>query len=179
MDEVYKRSTFRLIKVLTMQISDQMAAELVGEMAMTRRLLEKVPDEKLSWKPAEDLHTIGWNVAHLVETLSWVPGIIAESEFDIAPEGGEPDTVAEANQMQPVLEAFDQSSQAALAALKGVPDSVMAEPWSLKMGGQTLFTLAKGECLRKWVFSHTAHHRGVLSTYLRLAGLQFTSIYEE
>ncbi len=63
--------------------------------------------------------------------------------------------------------------------MKGVPDSVMDEPWSLKMGGQVLFTMAKGECLRKWVFSHTAHHRGILTVYLRLAGVQFPSVYEE
>jgi uncharacterized damage-inducible protein DinB len=47
------------------------------------------------------------------------------------------------------------------------------------MGGQTLFTMKKGDCLRKWVFCHSAHHRGILSVYLRMAAVQFRSIYEE
>jgi uncharacterized damage-inducible protein DinB len=74
---------------------------------------------------------------------------------------------------------FDDHCNKALRALQGVPDSVMDELWSLKMGGQILFTMQKGDCLRKWVFSHTAHHRGILSVYLRMAGVQVRSVYEE
>jgi uncharacterized damage-inducible protein DinB len=74
---------------------------------------------------------------------------------------------------------FDERAPQAIAALRGVPDDVMEQPWSLKMGGQVLFTMRKGDCLRKWVFSHSAHHRGILSVYLRMAGVQFSSIYEE
>jgi len=55
----------------------------------------------------------------------------------------------------------------------------MNEPWSLKMGVQTLITMNKGDCIRKWVFSHLAHHRGILSIYIRVAGLQIPSVYEE
>ncbi len=74
---------------------------------------------------------------------------------------------------------FDVNGKNALAALQGVPDSLMDEPWSLKMGGQIIFTMKKGDCLRKWVLSHSAHHRGILSVYLRMAGVQLLSIYEE
>ena len=160
-------------------ISEMMADELAGEMAMTRRLLARIPGDKLAWKPADELHTIGWNAAHLTETIGWIPGILAEGSFDMAPVGGEPYVTPEATDVLQVLEKFDAYQAAALAALQGVPDSVMGEPWSLKMGGQTLFTMRKGDCIRKWVFSHSAHHRGILSVYLRMAGVLFPSIYEE
>jgi len=55
----------------------------------------------------------------------------------------------------------------------------MDELCSLKMGGQVIFTMKKGDCIRKWILGHTAHHRGILTVYLRLAGIQFPSIYEE
>lgn len=160
-------------------ISEMMADELAGEMAMTRRLLARIPGDKLAWKPADYLHTIGWNAAHLTETIGWIPGILAEGSFDMKPVGGEPYVTPEATDVLKVLEKFDAYQAAALAAFQGVPDSVMGEPWSLKMGGQTLFTMRKGDCIRKWVFSHSAHHRGILSVYLRMAGVVFPSIYEE
>ncbi|MBL8817556.1 MAG: hypothetical protein JNL58_16140 [Planctomyces sp.] len=102
-----------------------------------------------------------------------------KSEFDIAPVDGEPYVTPEVTQVRQLLEVFDQRTADAIASLNGVPDSVMDEPWSLKMGGQTLFTMSKGSCIRKWVFSHSAHHRGILSVYLRMAGVEFPSIYEE
>jgi uncharacterized damage-inducible protein DinB len=77
-----------------------------------------------------------------------------------------------------LLKHFDANVAGSLAALRGVPDAVMAEPWTMKMGGHVIFTLPKGECLRKWIFSHTAHHRGILSAYLRMAGVPHDSIYE-
>lgn len=162
-----------------MLISEMMSAELPSEIAMTRRLLARVPDEQLNWQPAPELHSIGWNASHLVEIVGWVPGIIGQSEWDIAPVDGEPPVTPEVTSTSQLLATFDEHAKNAIQALEGVSDELMNEPWSLKMGGQVLFTMQKGDCLRKWVFSHTAHHRGILSVYLRLAGVQFPSVYEE
>lgn len=162
-----------------MLISELMATELASEMAMTRSLLARIPDEKLEWKPSAELHSVAWNAIHLVEIVGWVPGILGQSEWDITPSGGEPYMAPTVTQASQLLDMFDRHGKAAIDALQGVPDSVMDEPWSLKMGGQILFTMNKGPCIRKWVFSHSAHHRGILSVYLRMAGLQFPSIYEE
>jgi len=162
-----------------MLIFELMATELTSEMAITRSLLARIPKEKLDWQPPGDLHSIAWNAAHLVEIVGWVPGILGESEWDIAPVGGEAYVVPAVTETSQLLELFDDHGKKAIIALAGVPDSVMDEPWSLKMGGQVLFTLNKGACLRKWVFSHSAHHRGILAVYLRMAGVQFPSIYEE
>ncbi|HRX78147.1 MAG TPA: DinB family protein [Pirellulaceae bacterium] len=162
-----------------MLISALMTAELPGELSMTRKLLTRIPDDKLDWKPPGELHSIAWNANHLVEIIGWVPGIVRQNEWDIAPVGGEPYVPPAVTQTSQLLDAFDVHSKTALDVLHGIPDSVMDEPWSLKMGGQTLFTMNKGDCIRKWVFGHSAHHRGILSAYLRMAGLQFPSIYEE
>jgi uncharacterized damage-inducible protein DinB len=162
-----------------MLISELMAAELPTEMAMTRRLLARIPADKLQWQPPGGLHSIAWNAAHLVEIVGWTPGIVGQSEWDIAPAGAAPDVAPQVSSVSELLEKFDANGKVALESLRGVPDSVMDEPWSLKMGGQTLFTMNKGPCLRKWVFTHSAHHRGILSAYLRMTGLELPSIYEE
>lgn len=161
-----------------MRIAEQMVPELTCEMAATRKLLVLVPDDKLEWSPGSGPHTIGWNASHLVEIVGWVPGILQESEFDIVSAGRETPAPEAKPNVAGLLQQFDAHARAALAALEGVSDAVMAEPWSLKAGGQVYFTMPKGECLRKWVFSHNAHHRAILSTYLRLAGVPHGSVYE-
>lgn len=158
-----------------MQIAELMAQEFAAETALTRRLIARIPDDKLAWKPSETLNTIGWNAAHLVNIAGWVPGIIAQSELDIS----SVDTAIKPSTVAELLTILDENVSMSLAAFQGAPDEVMAEPWSLKAGGHTLFTMNKGDCLRKWVFGHIAHHRGILSVYLRMAGVVFPSLYEE
>jgi hypothetical protein len=160
-------------------ISELMAPELAAEIAMTRSLLARIPGDKLPWRPMESLHTIGWNAAHLTEIAGWVPGIVSDTGFDMAPDGGPVYVTPEATDVPELLAKFDKNQADAIAAIQGVPDSIMNEPWSLRMGGQALFTMKKGDCIRKWVFSHSAHHRGILSVYLRMVGVSFSSIYEE
>lgn len=160
-----------------MTIAEQMAAELAREAAVTRGLLARVPDDKRDWSPGAGLHTVGWNADHLAEIVGWVPGIVGASELDIAPPDAPPPPPPPAG-ADALLARFDAGLAASLAALRGVPDAVMDEPWTMKMGGHVLFTVPKGECLRTWVFSHTAHHRGILSAYLRLAGVPHASVFE-
>lgn len=162
-----------------MLISELMAAELASEMDMTRKLLARIPADKLAWKPTDNLHTIGWNASHLAEIAGWVALMVQGSEWDLAPVDGPAYVTPEVTDINQLLKLFDHNLAESLAALQGVPDAVMSEPWSLKMGGATLFTVKKGDCLRKWVFSHTAHHRGILSVYLKMVGVPFSSIYEE
>jgi uncharacterized damage-inducible protein DinB len=159
-------------------ISELMVPEFTREMAVTRALLAKVPDDKLDWSPGSGLQTIGWNASHLAEIAGWIPVIVQQAELDIAPPGGEAMPPSAKKNVAQLLKHFDANTAASLAALKGVSDAVMAEPWTMKAGGQVLFTMTKGDCLRKWVFSHTAHHRGILSADLRLAGVPHSSIYE-
>ncbi len=162
-----------------MLISALMIEELNDEFAMTRRLLARIPDAKLTWQPSDKVNSIGWNASHLAEIAGWTPGILSERELDMAPVDGPAYVIPEVTSTSQLLTIFDGNVAQTLAALAGVPDSVMDEPWTLKMGGHEIFTMPKGACIRKWVFGHSAHHRGILSAYMHLAGVEFPSIYEE
>lgn len=159
-----------------MTIAEQMIPELEAECEMTRRLLARVSADKLDWTPGHDLHSIGWNANHLVEIVGWVSGILQENGLDLAAPEGQPSPPA--TDVQQLLEQFDSNVAQAIASLEGIGDSTMDEPWTLRMGTQDLFTMKKGPCIRKWVFTHMAHHRGILNVYLRMAGLNITSVYE-
>lgn len=160
-----------------MTIAEQMIPELKAEGEMTRKLLSRIPQEKLGFSPGKGVQTIGWNAVHLAEIAGWVPAIVEKPGLDIGvndPSLPPPPAM----EVGAILKRFDENLAKSLAALQGVSDAVMAEPWKMAYAGQHLFTMPKGECVRKWVFAHTAHHRGILSVELRLAGVEHTSIYE-
>tara|TARA_A100001391_G_C5080642_1_gene279978 strand:+ start:2453 stop:2923 length:471 start_codon:yes stop_codon:yes gene_type:complete len=155
-----------------------MIPELDAEMARTRNLLEKVPADKMDWCAAEGLHTIAWNANHLVDIIGWTPKIIEQSYFDIAPPDGPAEQVSSESNPSVLLKQFDNNLKAARESLVNCSDDIMAEMWSLKSGGQALFTIPKSECLRTWVLNHAVHHRGILSVYLRMCGVELTPVYD-
>ncbi len=160
-----------------MTISELMIPELDREMASTRKILEKVPGDQLQWKAGETLQTLGWNANHLAEIAGWTAFIISEDEFNIAPPGGPKYETPSLGSVAEILDSFDQNVAAARAAIESTSDETMARMWTMKAGDQTLLTISKGECLRTWVLNHTVHHRGILSVYLRMFGIEDASVY--
>lgn len=162
-----------------MTLAELFLPELDREMARTRKVLEKAPADKLDWRPGEGMHTIGWNANHIADLVGWTREIIAKDEFDMAPlEGPKPEPLALTDPRE-IVAAFDKHVNDARLAIQEATDAVFAEPWSLKSGGQTLFTIGKGECVRTWVLNHTVHHRAILSVYLRMVGVELTPVYDE
>ena len=161
-----------------MSLSDLMLPEFDREMQTTRRILACIPADKMNWQPHAGLHTIGWNANHLTDVVGWGGAIIEYPEFDMAPVDGPRYEGLNISDPAELLAVFDQNVAASRTALAAVSDARMAEPWSLKMAGQTLFTLSKGDCFRKWVLSHVVHHRAILSVYLRMAGVEHTPPFD-
>jgi uncharacterized damage-inducible protein DinB len=163
-----------------MTIAQQMMPELTREAEMTRKLLARIPADKLSFTPGHGLNTVGWIASHLAEIVGWVSGILNAPGLDIGTLDAEASAAAaRSTDLAALLKTFDANLAQSLAALNGAGDAKMDEPWTMSMNGQQLFTMKKGDCLRKWVLTHTAHHRGILSALLRIAGVEHGSIYEE
>ncbi len=161
-----------------MTLAEQYLPEFDDEMARTRKVLEAIRKEDLDWSPGANLHSIGWNANHLASIVGWTVDIVDKDEFDIAPVDGPADVVPTSDDPAAILAMFDAGLKSGREALKGASDAKLAEKWALKMGGQALFEMPKGECIRKWVLNHTVHHRGILSTYLRLRGVEVTPVYD-
>lgn len=161
-----------------MSLAELMLPEFETEMAKTRRVLEAVPAEKIDWQPGDGLHTIGWNANHIADLVGWTKLIIEQSEYDIAPPDGPKEEVPAETDPKQILATFDTNILESREALTGCPDEVMSQMWSLKAGGQPLFTVSKGECLRTWVMNHSVHHRAILSVYLRMCGVELMPVYD-
>ena len=160
-----------------MSYSDAILPEFDQEMANTRKVLERVPEDKLDWKAHPKSHTIGWNANHLAEIPGWVEGVLTQTEWDIAPPGGEAYRTPALTTRRELLELFDRNVAAARKAIAEVKDEELGQPWSLLSGGETIFTLPRAAMIRSFVMNHTIHHRAILCVYYRLNDVPVPGLY--
>lgn len=161
---------------LLMAMHDALLAEYDHEMATTRRLLDRVPDGALGWKPHDRSMTLGQLAGHIANIPHWGSAILDCGDFDLAASGpddrpGTPESVAH------VLADFDSKVVKARGSLAAASDADMAAPWSLKKADFVLFTMPRTGALRSFVMNHIIHHRGQLSVYLRLQNVPVPPIY--
>ena len=157
-----------------MTMSQALLPEFDNEMKLTRKALERVPDDKFDWKPHAKSMTMGRLAAHLAE-LPAFGGAIVQTE-GINFDKGEYKPLAAANRAE-VLEAFDKNVAVTREAIVGATDDQLRQPWHLIYKGQKLFEAPKTAALRAMAMNHIVHHRGQLSVYLRLNDIAVPSIY--
>jgi uncharacterized damage-inducible protein DinB len=159
-----------------MALADSMIQEFDHEMANTRKTLERVPDDKFTWKPHDKSFSMGGLASHLSNLPYWTNVTIEMDEFDTAP-GGQRITTPETHNQKELLAAFDGNVTKARAALAGVSDEKLFGMWSLKNNGQHIITMPRIAVLRNFVLNHNIHHRAQLGVYLRLNDIPVPSIY--
>lgn len=151
--------------------------EFEQEMASTRKVLERVPEEKLDWKCHPKSNTIGWNANHIAEMAGWVAGTLQHAEFDVAPAGGPGYKSPDFKTRQEILACFDKNVAEARAAIGQVADEDMSAIWTLKHAGQTIFAMPRAAAIRGFVLNHIIHHRAILTVYLRMNDVPVPGLY--
>jgi uncharacterized damage-inducible protein DinB len=161
----------------SMSIAQSLLPEFEHEMATTRRLLERVPEDRPEWQPHSKSMTLNRLASHVAELPGWTGMTLRETELDLLPPGAteyQPRTFAGREEM---LAEFDRNVAEAKEVLAATDDAGFMVPWTLKKGGETLFTLPRIAVLRSWMMNHIIHHRGQLSVYLRLNDVPVPAIY--
>lgn len=155
-----------------MTIAESFLPEFDAEMAATRRLLERVPADRLDWKPHGRSRSLGELATHLTETVRW--GLRLEAPaFRIGTEKA-PAMRAPAD----FLARFDQNASESRAGIAGKSDEQMHQEFTvLRPDGEVFFRLSREAALRRLLLSHLIHHRGQLTVYLRLHDVPLPSIY--
>ena len=160
-----------------MTIRDALIREFDLELPYTRRSLERVPIDKFTWKPHEKSMTLGWLATFLALVPTWGVMAIEKDEFDPSASGGKrPDLPAS---MDALLGLFDENYTALRKALAETTDTHLQTDWTLKPGGQVLFTQPRWLVLREYILNHIVHHRAQLGVYLRLQGIAVPAIYND
>ena len=155
-----------------MSITQAMLQEFDAEAKTTRRVLERVPTDKLSWKPHPKSMSLGALALHVAASPGVIIGWCAQDETNFT---GDPSP--EPKSTEEILAAHDQSVQTMRETLPKIGDAGMQGTWTAKAGGQTLMSMPKGALARALALNHWVHHRGQLSVYLRLLDVAVPSIY--
>ena len=156
-----------------MLLAQSMLAEFEAQAPITRRFLERLPADKLTWKP----HPKSMSAGQLALHLAQVPGgVIQLAKQDVAPvpKFGEPPQPAS---LQEVLESFDQSVTTVKSALSQFDDAAMQQDWGFERDGKLLFTMPRAQFLRDIMLNHWYQHRGQFGVYLRLLEVKVPASY--
>ncbi|HSM76722.1 MAG TPA: DinB family protein [Bryobacteraceae bacterium] len=154
-------------------ISKAMLPEFEQEMASTRKILERVPDNKFEFKPHEKSMAMGRLAGHIAELPGWGAHTLQVDLLEIEPgqQGFSPSTRKE------LMETFEKGVKETRELLANVSDEELQKVWTLKFGGQTIMSIPKVQVLRGMVINHLIHHRAQLGVYLRLNDVELPGMY--
>jgi uncharacterized damage-inducible protein DinB len=169
---VEKFRTKREAKGKAMRLVDSLLAEIDQEAQTTKRVLERIPENKLNWKPHPKAFSLGQLALHIAS----VPGSVAAAA---APDTMEAPTFSqpEAKSRQEVLDTFTKSLATARETLQKMDDARLLSTWSLTKNGKVLMSIPRIAFIRSILMNHNYHHRGQISVYLRMLDVPVPSIY--
>jgi uncharacterized damage-inducible protein DinB len=157
-----------------MSLTAALLQEIESEGKTTRRVLERVPADKLSWKPHQKSMSIGELALHIAKE----PGHFAEAALgDGLDFGGEHPGNPQPQTTDEILAVHDKGLVTVKNAVNQLGDAGLQQMWTAKMNGATLMTMPKAGLMRMIVMNHIYHHRGQLSVYLRMLDVPVPSIY--
>ncbi|HUJ51160.1 MAG TPA: DinB family protein [Bryobacteraceae bacterium] len=156
-----------------MAIADALLPEFDHEMTNTRKMLERIPDGKLGWKPHAKSMPLGRLADHIAQMVGWIPDSMQKDVNDMAGYRPPPEPA----KAQEILEKFDRNRDAARKALLATPDQAFWRQWKLTSGDKVLFEMPRIAMYRALIMNHIIHHRAQLGVYLRLNDVAVPGMY--
>lgn len=148
--------------------------ELADEARLTRRVLARVPVGQFGWQPHPKSMTLGTLARHTADTLGWIKDTLDTADIDVAVFDDAP--VAPIGSTEELLAYFDERAADAQHRLAAASADDLAQTWTMRSGAQVLVSQPRAEVVRHLI-SHTIHHRGQLTVYLRLLDVPVPGTY--
>jgi uncharacterized damage-inducible protein DinB len=155
-----------------MPIVDSLLMEIDQEAQTTKRVLDRIPEDKLAWRPHPKAFSLGQLALHIAAAPGNIAAAAAQDSFE-APSFSQ----VEAKSRQEVLDTFSQGIESAKSALNKMDDARLMSMWSLTKNGKVLMSVPRIGFIRSILMNHGYHHRGQLSVYLRILNVPVPSIY--
>ena len=160
-----------------MSIAQSLMPEFDQEMAGARKVLERVPEDKLEWKPDPKSMSMGRLAQHVAELAGWGKETMTKTELDLDPEGKGFKPPPPPTSRQELLDLLDKNVAASRPVIAGASDSDFMTPWSLLITKRVMMTMPRIAVMRNFVMNHMIHHRAQLTVYLRLTGVPVPGLY--
>ena len=155
-----------------MRLVDSILMEIDQEAQTTKRVLDRIPEDKFAWKPHPKSFSLGQLALHIASLPGSVTAAAVPDSME-APNFSQP----EPQSRQEVLDTFSKSLESAKDTLKKMDDARLMSMWSLTKNGKVLMSVPRIGFIRSILMNHNYHHRGQLSVYLRMLDVPVPSIY--
>lgn len=156
-----------------MSMIEMFRKELQQESVTTRKMLERIPNDKYDWKPHEKSMTIRQLATHIAELPTWMPMVLNTEELDFASNPYEPKQIDDTASL---MAYFEQSLQEGLAALVPENEAKVDEMWTLRSGDEIYSKTSKADFLRI-TMNQIVHHRAQMGVFLRLLDIPIPGSY--
>ena len=154
-----------------MAMIEPILAEIEQESKATRRVLERVPADKLAWTPHPKSYTLGQLALHVAGILGRMAEAVQLDTFEPRGQQAPPKDHAE------IMQTFEWGVARSLELFRAMDDAKLMRPWSIVVGGKVIMTVPKIGIIRTIALNHLYHHRGQLVVYLRLLDVPVPSVY--
>lgn len=156
-----------------MNLKESLLSEFDHEMAATRQLLLRVPDEAFEWRPHERSYSMGGLATHLAVLPRWGKSILDHDHYELSENRQRASHATRAE----VIAAFDANLADVRRRLIDQSDSQLAAPWAIRRKGRVLMSLPRAAAFRRFLLQHLVHHRGQLTVYLRMHDVPLPPLY--
>lgn len=157
-----------------MSFKEALVPEFDEEMKNTRKLLERVPEDKFDYTPHKKSMSLGRLATHVAELPGWTVNVLDKEVLDMQPGEYKP---AVANSRRELLDIFDKSVAEARSRIEKATPADLEKSWTFKFGGNTVFSMPRALVLRSTMLDHIIHHRAQLGVYLRLNDVEIPGMY--
>jgi len=158
----------------TPSAKDSIFFDLERELAMTRKVLERLPEKQYAWKPHVKSMSLGQLAIHVATLPDWIRASLIGDSLDAASAPRPPSQVSGQKEL---LKIFDTNADALRAAVKDFDPAKYFDTWSFRRGEQIMTSKPRATVYRVWCLNHLIHHRGQLCVYLRLLDVPVPAVY--
>ncbi|MEK5056864.1 damage-inducible protein DinB [Paenibacillus sp. FSL H7-0326] len=155
-------------------VKQLIVGDAMHELTMTRHILERLPEEHMTWKPHVKSMTLGGLATHLINLLNWQIAIFLYPEFDLSTIPLRREALETRND---VLEEFDANVVKLQQLLADCDENTLSEEWTLRNGDHIILRQPRAIALRTFGLNHMIHHRAQLGVYLRLLDIPLPGLY--
>lgn len=157
-----------------MDLRQEMLAEFRDELSITRRVLERVPEDKLAWQPHPKSMPLGQLVMHIATLPGRIAKMSSDDSFDLATRIN---PIPIPRETAEVIAAFEQSERDVESTFAETSEERANATWRLMHGEREILSQPRFKVWRAFLLNHWYHHRGQLTVYLRLLDVPIPSIY--
>lgn len=156
-----------------MNTAQRLIAEIQQESEKNKKMLERIPEPKLSWRPHEKSMTIGRLGMHIAELPNWICRCLTTEEYDFGTGSYNPNIPK--NHAE-IMSEYNEQLRKAIQVLGTASDDILAKKWKVRKGETVIYDMSREEVIRRQL-NHIIHHRGQLSVFLRLLNVPVPPVY--